>query len=74
MAASPSSRCLALMSLMSAPETNDDSPAPVMMSTPTSASAAELDERGTELPHGFEVERVLDRRPVDHNCGNTFLD
>src|SRR5829696_3830634 len=39
-AARPSSRPRARMSLMSAPETNADSPAPVMMRTPTSRFAA----------------------------------
>ena len=44
-AASPSSRVRARMSLMSAPDTNAVSPAPVMMSTPTLRVGGQLVER-----------------------------
>ena len=53
-AARPSSRPRARMSLMSAPETNADSPAPVMISAPAAASAASA---SSALRHSSTVSR-----------------
>src|SRR3954471_8212558 len=49
-AASPSSRPRSRMSLMSAPETNADSPAPVMITTPTVLSPASVSSAARMAP------------------------
>src|SRR3954469_3278417 len=49
-AASPSSRPRSRMSLMSAPETNEDSPAPGMLTTPTVLSAASVSSAARMAP------------------------
>ena len=73
-AASPSLRVRVRMSPMSEPETNDDSPAPVMMSTPASSPAARAGQRREALVDRLAIQRVLDLGPIDRQRGDRFGD